>query len=54
MNKSLAYLLIAVFGTIGGYLPMLFGGGELSGWSILGTAIGGFLGLYLAYKISSG
>jgi hypothetical protein len=45
------YLLaIAVFGTIGGYLPSLFGASYFSLWGILGSAIGGLFGIWFVYK----
>ena len=52
MNKSLAYLLIAVFGGIGAYIPVLFGSSGISGWSLIGSFIGGIVGIYVAYKMS--
>jgi uncharacterized membrane protein YeaQ/YmgE (transglycosylase-associated protein family) len=39
--------------TIGGYLPTLFGAHGISYWSLLGGTIGGFLGIYIAFKFSS-
>lgn len=50
MNKSLAYLSIGIFGTIGGYIPVLLGSDGISGWSLLGGTIGSFFGLYVTYK----
>jgi hypothetical protein len=49
----MVYLFVTIFGGIGGYLPVLFGAGGLSLWSVLGSAFGGFLGIYVAYKLSS-
>ena len=49
MNKSVILLLAGVFGTVGAYVPVLFGDNDfLSGWSILGSTIGGFFGIWLA------
>ena len=39
--------------TAGGLVPMLFGDNNLlDGWGILGGLIGGFVGIWLAYKVS--
>ncbi|MDB5178526.1 MAG: hypothetical protein JWN01_469 [Patescibacteria group bacterium] len=54
MNKRGLYLLFAgIGGTIGGLLPGLWGGNDLSGWGIVLSMAGGFIGLWLAYKISN-
>lgn len=37
---------------IGSYVPALWGDGTFSFWGIVTTAIGGFLGIYLAYKLT--
>jgi len=37
---------------IGGYLPMLWGGSLFSFTSIILTAVGGIVGIYLGFKIS--
>ncbi len=54
MSKTMMYLSISIFGGIGGYLPSLLGDNSLlSGWAILGSTIGGLLGIYVAYKLSN-
>ena len=50
--KSFIWLSVAVFGTIGGYIPVLFGGSELSFTSIFGTIIGGLFGIWFGFKVS--
>lgn len=35
----------------GSYLPTLMGADWLSWWSIIGSAVGGLLGIWVAYKI---
>ncbi len=53
MNKTMMYLMISIFGGIGGYLPALLGDRSLfSGWAILGSTVGGLVGVYVAYKLS--
>ena len=45
------YIIIGVTTTIGGYVPVLFGADLLGGWSILGTLLGGIVGIYIFYKV---
>lgn len=48
-SKSIILLSATIFGIIGSYVPTWFGDHELlSGWSILGGAIGGFFGIWFA------
>lgn len=54
MNKTIMYLSISIFGGLGGYLPSLLGDNSLlSGWAIVGSTLGGFFGIYIAYKLSN-
>jgi hypothetical protein len=52
MNKSLIMVMAGVGGSIGGYLPVLFGASSLGGWSILSAFIGGLVGIYIGVKMS--
>jgi hypothetical protein len=53
MNKKLLLLFAAVFGLLGGYLPVLFGDNDpFSGWSILGGLVGGLLGIWLGVVVA--
>lgn len=52
MNKGLIMLMSGVGGTIGGYVPVLFGASGFGGWSILGAFIGGLVGIYAGVKLS--
>ncbi len=45
------YILVGGGMTLGGFLPVLFGQSALGGWSVLGSFIGGILGIYLYVKI---
>lgn len=38
--------------TIGGAVPILWGGSPLDGWSILGGMIGGFAGIWVVLWLS--
>lgn len=52
MNKTMMYLFITIGGAIGGYLPVLFGASGIGVWSILGSTVGGLLGIWAAVKLS--
>jgi hypothetical protein len=44
---------VTVFGIAGAYLPYLWGDTDLlSGWSILFSVIGGFVGIWLGYLLA--
>jgi len=50
--KQFALFGAIVFGAIGGYLPFLFGNADdMMIWSILGSMVGGFLGIWLGVKV---
>ena len=51
-RKTLIYIGMAVGGAVGGYMPMLWGDSAFSMASVLLTAVGGFLGIYLGFKLS--
>ena len=51
MNKGMVYLLISIGGGIGGYIPVLFGAGAFSIWSILGSLVGSIVAIYVCYKV---
>jgi hypothetical protein len=44
---KLIWLFITIGGAIGGYIPVLLGADGFSGWSILGTAVGSFTGIWV-------
>jgi len=50
-RMKLIWIFIAIGGGIGGYVPTFFGAGVLSGWSILGTMIGSFAGIWVWKKL---
>ena len=51
MSEKTIYLFAAGVGSsLLGYAPGLFGVGIFSFWGILGSVVGGFIGLYLAYR----
>lgn len=52
-SKSLVLLGMSIGSIIGGYIPSLFGADMFSVWGIVGTALGGFLGIYITYKLTN-
>ena len=53
MNKVLIFAGATIVGVAGAYVPQLFGDTQLlSGWSILGSTIGGLVGIWLGYKLA--
>ena len=51
-SKLVLYTSITVFGALGAYLPVwLLGDDPLSGWSILGSVIGGIVGIWIWTKL---
>ena len=51
-QKQLIWLGAIVGSAIGGFVPVLWGGSELSFSSVILTAVGGGLGIYVAFKLS--
>jgi hypothetical protein len=53
MYKTLVLTGATVGGIIGAYIPSLFGDTEMfSAWSILGSTIGAFVGIWLGYLLA--
>lgn len=50
MNKLPMYLILGVFMTLGSMIPSLFGESLFGGWSILGTLVGGVIGVIVYWK----
>lgn len=38
--------------TLGSFVPLIWGGSLLGGWSVLCSTIGGFFGIWLGAKVS--
>lgn len=51
-KKTIIMICMAVGMTLGGLVPMLWGGDMLGGWSILLGMIGGFVGIWLGAKVA--
>ncbi len=51
-SKKVVMTGMIIGSSLGGYLPVLWGGSLFSFTSILLTAVGGLLGIYLGFKIS--
>lgn len=53
MNKGLIMLLMGVGSTVGGFVPYVLGDKDmLSVWPILGTIVGGIIGIWAGVKLS--
>jgi len=52
MDKKIIYFCLAVGSTIGGYIPTLWGAGFFSLSSVILTAVGGLIGIWMGYRIS--
>ncbi len=52
-SKTLIWIGMFIGSTIGGFIPSIWGEGMLSFSSIIFTAIGGILGIYIGFKISN-
>ena len=52
MRKGPTYTGGFVGGTIGSFIPSLWGAGQLSLSSVAFFMIGGFLGIWIAYRLS--
>jgi hypothetical protein len=51
-RKKAIYLAMVVGSIFGGYIATLLGANSISWGSFLGSALGGFAGIYLGFKIS--
>jgi len=52
-SKSLIWIFMFIGSAIGGFIPTLWGDSFFSIWSIILTAVGGILGIYLGFKLSN-
>jgi len=53
-RKTLIMIGMFVGSIAGGYIPVIFGASLLSFTSIIGNAIGGILGVWIAFKLTNG
>jgi len=51
MDKKLVMLGMIIGSTIGAYVPVWFGASVFSFSSVLGTAIGGIIGIWVVFKL---
>jgi hypothetical protein len=52
MNKSVLWISIFIFSSVGAGIPTLFGQSTFGAVSIWVSMVGGFAGIYIAYKLS--
>lgn len=51
-SKSLIWIFMAIGSAVGGYIPALWGEGFLSFSSVILTAVGGIIGIWVGFKLS--
>ena len=51
--KPLIWIFMIIGSTLGSYIPTLWGAGFLSTWSVILSAAGGLLGIWLGFKLSN-
>jgi hypothetical protein len=51
MTKKFVFLFLVIGSFIGGYIPALWGDSAFSMASVLCSALGGFAGIYLGFKL---
>jgi len=51
MSKGAVWTAATIGGVVGGFIPALWGAGQLSGWSIVFGTIGGLAGIWVVYKL---
>jgi hypothetical protein len=49
-TRALYYLGAGIGGTVASFIPALWGGSVLGGWSILLGIAGGILGIWVVYR----
>ncbi len=52
MERKIIWLGLFVGSTIGGFIPSLWGAGALSFSGLIFSALGGFVGIWLGFRIS--
>lgn len=53
MSRFLVMVIFTVGSIIGSYIPTFFGASLLSFASVLGSAIGGILAIYIYYRLTA-
>ncbi len=52
-SKSLIWLFLIIGSTVGSFIPELWGAGFLSMSSVLLSAVGGIVGIWIGFKLSN-
>jgi hypothetical protein len=52
-TKTIIWICVFLFSTIGGSIPLLFGQSFLSYASLFGNGIGGLIGVWIGYKVGA-
>ena len=51
-SKRVMWLLVFLGGTLGSYVPLLWGDGHFSFASVLCSALGGIVGIWIGFKLT--
>jgi hypothetical protein len=51
MDRKIIFLFMFIGGFLGGYVPLLWGGSAFSFSSVFWSGIGGFVGIYIGYRM---
>ncbi|MCA9352497.1 hypothetical protein KC866_03905 [Patescibacteria group bacterium] len=51
-SKTIIWVCVAIFGTIGGFIPLLWGDSLFSFSALTFNGIGGLFGIWVGYKIN--
>lgn len=52
-SKSLIWLFMGIGSTLGSYIPTLWGAGFLSMSSVVLSAVGGIVGIWIGFKLGN-
>lgn len=50
-DRIVIWVFISIGGTVGAFVPALFGAGWLSLWSIVTSTIGSLAGIWVGYRL---
>lgn len=52
MERKIMWLFLFIGSTAGSFIPLLWGGSALSLSSVLCTGLGGFIGIWIGFKMT--
>jgi uncharacterized membrane protein YeaQ/YmgE (transglycosylase-associated protein family) len=51
-SKTMVMIGLTIGSLVGGYIPTFFGAGVFSFASLIGSTVGGIVGIYIMYKLT--